>query len=49
MMYSVVLCEGITDKILISYYLENTLGYRYINTDKYKKLLNVNIEGVKGN
>lgn len=49
MMYSVVLCEGITDQILISYYLEKTLGYRYINTDKYRKLLTVNIEGLKGN
>lgn len=48
-MYSVILCEGITDQILISYYLENTLGYRYINANKCKKLLSVNIEGLKGN
>lgn len=48
-MYSVILCEGITDQILISYYLENTMGYRYINANKCKKLLSVNIEGLKGN
>ena len=29
-MYAIILCEGETDAILISYYLINTLGYGYI-------------------
>lgn len=49
MMYSVILCEGDTDQILISYYLEKTLGYKYILPEERKKLLTVNIQRIKGN
>lgn len=39
MMYSTILCEGIADQILISYYLQKVLGYEYIKDKKLKKSL----------
>ncbi len=52
-MYDIILCEGETDAILISYYLKNLMSFQYINSTpkKVPKLNNVNnqIQWYKGN